>query len=55
MESQKSRTGLTIKQQDLKVYHIDEVSEIPPCFVITNVRKQEIPVWGFVFGILVRV
>ena len=28
---------LAIKQQDLKVYHIDEVSERPPCFVITNV------------------
>ena len=46
---------LAFKQQDPKVYHIDEVSEISPCFVITNVRKQDIPVLGFGFGILVRV
>ena len=46
---------LATKQQDPKVYHIDEVSEISPCFVITNVRKQDIPILGVVLGILVRV
>ena len=46
---------LAFKQQDPKVYHIDEVSEISPWFVITNVRKQDIRVLGFGLGIPVQV